>query len=329
MPAIDGPAPYAVNIDGSHALWYGADVHATISSLAKHRIVVERRLRGRARALTSYQLQRQPLLHRCSTTITAAIAPASVAEDGIRCLDHAMNAGLRYDQARRPRAATTRAYRTSSCAGLHAIQVQAGSYTVRPYRACRTRMKCRWLMEASLDRASWEKPVMKAEHIGDHRTGLSKENGCYDGARKLCCSGKRARSDQPDASMRSSINLHFSATVSRAQRYRARRLNFLLAEQRVAVCSPPRDRSARQIGSRLEHFGASAANSKCRLLSAKLNLSLPFFSQRIDDRTSRCNARRPRLRRSRRAAGGFCLANLTLSLAPSRFAGRSGQFSIL
>jgi iron complex outermembrane receptor protein len=91
------PGPSAQNIDGDHALWYGADVHATYTSIPKNKMVLGMEYtRDARRDQYNYNVDPYAVLlddHRSSNK--AGI----YAEDELQLpANFSLNAGLRYDQ---------------------------------------------------------------------------------------------------------------------------------------------------------------------------------------------------------------------------------------
>ncbi|WP_118183978.1 TonB-dependent receptor plug domain-containing protein [Paraburkholderia phosphatilytica] len=95
-PELDGPPPGTENMDGDHAMWYGGDVHATITTFARNRIVAGVDFtRDANRDQFNYNVAPYQLLlddHRSSDMAGV------YAEDQITLLDSlSLDLGVRYD----------------------------------------------------------------------------------------------------------------------------------------------------------------------------------------------------------------------------------------
>ena len=97
MPSVYGPQPYVVNVDGSHALWYGADVHATLTSIDKHRIVIGTDFARDAR-LNQYNYNVDPYSQMLDDHHSGNRAGVYIEDEITLPANFTLNAGLRYDQ---------------------------------------------------------------------------------------------------------------------------------------------------------------------------------------------------------------------------------------
>ncbi|MBT2795335.1 TonB-dependent receptor plug domain-containing protein [Paraburkholderia strydomiana] len=97
MPSVYGPQPYVANVDGSHALWYGADVHATISSIGKHRIVIGTDFTRDAR-LDQYNYNVAPYSQMLDDHHSGNRAGVYLEDELTLPANFTLNAGLRYDE---------------------------------------------------------------------------------------------------------------------------------------------------------------------------------------------------------------------------------------
>ncbi|OWJ62243.1 TonB-dependent receptor [Paraburkholderia caledonica] len=97
MPSVYGPQPYVANVDGSHALWYGADVHATVSSIDKHRIVIGTDFTRDAR-LNQYNYNVDPYAQLLDDHHSGNRTGVYIEDEITLPANFTLNAGLRYDQ---------------------------------------------------------------------------------------------------------------------------------------------------------------------------------------------------------------------------------------
>ncbi|AXF10309.1 TonB-dependent receptor [Paraburkholderia graminis] len=294
MPAIDGPAPYVVNIDGSHALWYGADVHATISSLAKHRIVVGADFARDAR-LNQYNYNVDPYSQMLDDHHSGNRAGVYVEDEITLPWNFTLNAGLRYDQQ------TSAGGNLSPRIGLIYKLTPRDTFKLLYGQAYRAPNAYEMYYAISGPDGQLGNRSLKAEHIAT--TELVYERALFTTARATLSLFQYDARDLISQTLDESSGLFIFRNVSRASARGAE----LAYEQRVAGA-----RVRASYSYQIAHdsnTGASLQNSPRHL--GKLNLAVPFFANALMTGLEvQCTSSRLAAAGD---AGGFCLANLTLS----------------
>jgi len=293
MPAIIGAEPYVMNVDGSHALWYGADVHATISSFARHRIVIGTDF-ARDGRLDQYNYNVAPSSQFLDDHHSGNRGGVYI-EDEITLPAHfTLNAGLRYDQQ------TAAGGNLSPRIGLIYKLTPRDTFKLLYGEAYRAPNAYEMYYAINGPDGQIGNRSLKAEHIAT--TELVYERAVSaTGRATLSLFQYNARdliSETQDSS-----GLFMFRNVNRATARGAE----LAYEQRFA-----RARLRASYSYQIAHdsdTGAALQNSPRHL--AKLNLAAPFFANALMTGLEvQCTS--SRLAQTGEA-GGFCLANLTLS----------------
>lgn len=293
MPAINGPQPYVVNVDGSHALWYGADVHATISSIAKHRIVIGTDFARDAR-LDQYNYNVDPYSQILDDHHSGNRAGVYIEDEITLPANFTLNAGLRYDQQ------TAAGGNLSPRIGLIYKLTPRDTFKLLYGEAYRAPNAYEMYYAISGPDGQLGNRSLKAEHIST--TELVYERAVSATGRATLSLFQYNARDLISETLDSS-GLFMFRNVNRATARGAE----LAYEQRFAHARLRASYSYQMVHD--SDTGAALQNSPRHL--AKLNLAAPFFADALMTGLEvQCTS-------SRLAAvgeaGGFCLANLTLS----------------
>ncbi|CAB3675829.1 TonB-dependent receptor plug domain-containing protein [Paraburkholderia rhynchosiae] len=294
MPSVYGPEPDVANVDGSHALWYGADVHATISSIAKHRIVIGTDFARDAR-LDQYNNNVDPYSQILDDHHSGNRAGVYIEDEITLPASFMLNAGLRYDQQ------TASGGNLSPRIGLVYKLTPRDTFKLLYGQAYRAPNAYEMYYAVSGTDGQLKNPSLKAEHIAT--TELVYERAVSDTGRATLSLFHYNARDLISATQDVS-GLYIFRNVSRATARGAE----LAYEQKLAGA-----RLRASYSYQIAHdsnTGAALQNSPRHL--AKANLAVPFFANALMTGLEvQCTS--PRLAAVGHT-GGFCLANLTLGL---------------
>ncbi len=293
MPSVYGPEPDVANVDGSHALWYGAEVHATISSIARHRIVIGTDFARDAR-LNQYNYNVDPYSQILDDHHSGNRAGVYIEDEITLPANFTLNAGLRYDEQ------TASGGTLSPRIGLVYKLTSRDTFKLLYGQAYRAPNAYEMYYAVSGADGQLKNPSLKAEHIAT--TELVYERAVATTGRATLSLFEYTARDLISATQDPS-GLYIFRNVSRATARGAE----LAYEQRLAGA-----RLRASYSYQIAHdsnTGAALQNSPRHL--AKANVVVPFFADALMTGLEvQCTS-------ARLAAvgetGGFCLANLTLS----------------
>ncbi|MEC5406053.1 TonB-dependent receptor [Paraburkholderia sp. MPAMCS5] len=292
MPALTGPAPDVSNVDGAHALWYGADVHATVSSLAQHRIVIGTDFARDAR-LDQTNFNVDPYTQLLDDHHSGNRAGVYIEDEITLPASFTLNAGLRYDEQ------TASNGNLSPRIGLVYKLTPRDTFKLLYGQAYRAPNAYEMYYAAPGVGGQMQNPSLRAEHIAT--TELVYERALSTTGRATLSLFEYSARDLITATLSDSGLYIFRNT------HRANARGAELAYQQNLAGARLRASYSYQIAHDSD-TGVALQNSPRHL--AKANLAAPFFSNALmTGLEMQCTSSRLAVHGE---AGGYCLTNLTL-----------------